>query len=88
MELERMVEIERNIMEIFEARRSELKMSIEALGKGVYPNEASPYMKVQSLRKPQKNGKPRRLPVGDFMAFCEVLQLDHVRVLIDAAERK
>ncbi len=88
MEFERMIEIERNIIEIFEKRRAELKMSIEAVGKAVYPNDPSPYMKMQTLRKPQKNGKPRRLPVGDFMALCQALQLDHVRVLIDAAERK
>lgn len=88
MEFERMVQIERNIVEIFDARRTELKMSIEALGKKVYPNDPSPYMRIQGFRKPQANGKPRRLPVGDFMAMCQALNLDHVRVLIDAAERK
>ncbi|MBQ7607216.1 MAG: hypothetical protein IJU76_04530 [Desulfovibrionaceae bacterium] len=88
MELERMIEIERNIIQIFDECRAEKNLSIEALGKKVYPHEASPYMKIQSLRKPQKNGKPRRLSVGEFMAICEALELDHVRVLIDAAERK
>ena len=88
MEFERMVEIERNIVAIFEEKRTSMGMSIEALGKKLYPNDPSPYMKIQALRKPQKNGKPRRLPVGEFMALCEALQLDHVRVLIDAAERK
>ena len=88
MEFERMVEIERNIVELFEARRKDLNMSIEALGKRVYPNDPSPYMRIQGFRKPQANGKPRRLPVGDFMALCEALNLDHVRVLIEAAERK
>ena len=87
MEFERMVEIERNIVEIFDTRRQELKMSLDAFGKKIYPNAPSPYMRIQSLRKPQANGKPRRLPVGDFMAMCEALGLDHVRVLIDAAER-
>lgn len=88
MEFERMIEIERNIVEIFDARRAELKLSIAALGERIYPNDPSPYMRIQSLRKPQANGKPRRLPVGDFMALCEALELDHVRVLIDAAEKK
>jgi len=88
MEFERMVQIERNIVEIFDARRTELKMSIEALGKKVYPNDPIPYMRFQGFLKPQANGKPRRLPVGDFMAMCQALELDHVRVLIDAAERK
>ena len=88
MELERMVEIERNVVQIFDDRRTELKMSIEALGKKVYPNAPSPYMKIQALRKPQKDGKPRRLTLGEFVAICEALGLDHVRVLIDAVERK
>lgn len=87
MELERMLEIERNIMEIFDRRRAELKLSIQALGEKVYPNDPSPYMRIQGLRKPQSNGKPRRLPVGDFMALCKALEIDHVRVLIEAAEK-
>lgn len=86
MEQARMIEIERNIIEIFDKRRQELGMSLQALGGKVYPNDPSPYMRIQGLRKPQANGKPRRLPVGDFMALCEALQLDHVRVLIEAAE--
>ena len=88
MEYERMIEIERAIVDIFDARRDELGMSIEAFGKKVYPQDPSPRMRIQSLRKPQANGKPRRLPVGDFIAMCEALGMDHVRVLIDAAEKK
>lgn len=87
MEFGRMVEIERNIIDIFDKKRQELKMSIQALGEKVYPNDPSPYMRIQGLRKPQANGKPRRLPVGDFIAICDALELDHVRVLIEAAER-
>ena len=88
MEPERMIQIEQNIVEILEARRLELKMSVEALGKLVYPNDASPYMRIQAFRKPQSNGKKRRLPVGDFVSMCAALGLDHVRVLIEAAEKK
>lgn len=87
MEFARMIEIERNIIDIFDRRRLELKMSIQALGEKVYPSDPSPYMRIQGLRKPQANGKPKRLPVGDFMALCEALELDHVRVLIEAAEQ-
>ena len=87
MEYARMVEIERNIINIFDRRRLELKMSLQTLGEKVYPNDPSPYMRIQGLRKPQANGKPKRLPVGDFMALCEALELDHVRVLIEAAEK-
>jgi hypothetical protein len=88
MEYGRMIEIERNIVDIFDARRTELCMTLDAFGKKVYPADHSPYMRIQSLRKPQANGKPRRLPVGDFLAMCEALELDHVRVLIDAAEKR
>ena len=87
MEIERMIEIERNVMEILEARRKEKKVTLDALGKALYPNDSSPYMRIQSLRKPMANGRTRRLPLGDFMALCEALELDYVRVLFEGAEK-
>lgn len=87
MEPERMIEIERNVIEILEARRKEKKITLEALGKAIYPNDASPYMRIQSLRKPMANGRTKRLALGDFMALCEELEVDFVRVLIEGAEK-
>lgn len=77
--------MERNIEEIAAefllARRKELGISADALGRKVYPDAGNARMKVQSLTQKQGNGKVRAMRLSDFIAICEGLELDPVRAL-------
>ncbi|MBQ7456166.1 MAG: hypothetical protein IJS54_00940 [Desulfovibrio sp.] len=77
------VALERKVVEVFEARRLEKKMTIDDLARRLYPNLpiANARMNVNRLRKPQVNGKPKRLLFGDFVDICLALDLIPERVI-------
>ena len=77
------VALERKVVEVFEARRLEKKMTIDDLARRLYPNLpiANARMHVNRLRKPQVNGKPKRLLFGDFVDICLALDLIPERVI-------
>ncbi len=77
------VALERKVVEVFEVRRLEKKMTIDDLARRLYPNLpiANARMNVNRLRKPQVNGKPKRLLFGDFVDMCLALDLIPERVI-------
>ena len=77
------VELERRVVELFEARRLEKKLTIDDLAKKLYPTIplANARMNINRLRKPQVNGKPKRLSYGDFIDMCIALDLVPERVI-------
>ena len=79
------VALERKVVEVFEARRLEKKMTIDDLARRLYPNLpiaiANARMNVNRLRKAQVNGKPKRLLFGDFVDMCLALDLIPERVI-------
>ena len=77
------VAFERRAVEIFEKRRKERKMTIDALAAKLYPElpVQNARMHLNRLRKPQVTGKPKRLLYGDFIDMCMALELPPERVL-------
>ena len=77
------VEMERRAVEIFERRRVEKGLTVDALAKKLYPDIpiANARMAINRLRKPQVTGKPKRLLYGDFIDMCLALELVPERVI-------
>ena len=77
------VEMERRAVEIFERRRLEKGLTVDALAKKLYPDIpiANARMTINRLRKPQVTGKPKRLLYGDFIDMCLALELVPERVI-------
>lgn len=83
MEEQMRVDIERYAVEIFEKRRIDKGLSIDALATTLYPDVpiANARMTLNRLRKPQVTGKPKRLLYGDFIDLCIALDLVPERVI-------
>lgn len=83
MEERMRVELERKAVEVFEEKRLALGLSVEALAARLYPDIpiANARMNLNRLRKPQVNGKPKRLLFGDFIDLCMALDLVPERVI-------
>lgn len=80
------VELERRVVEIFEKRRIDMGMSVDALAVKLYPEVpvANARMTLNRLRKPQVTGKPKRLLFGDFIDMCVTLDLIPERIVTQA----
>lgn len=81
-------ELERRAVELFEARRKELGLTVDAVARRLYPGApiASARMNINRLRLPQATGKPKRLVYGDFIALCLALDLEPERVLAETVK--
>ena len=77
------VQLERKAVEIFERKREEKGMTVDALAAKLYPEMpiANARMTLNRLRKPQVTGKPKRLLFGDFIDMCIALDLIPERVI-------
>ena len=58
-------------------------LSVEALAARLYPDvpAANARMNLNRLRKPQINGKPKRLSFGDFIDLCMALDMVPERIV-------
>lgn len=83
MEEQMRVDLERKAVELFEKKRLALGLSVDALAARLYPDVpiANARMNLNRLRKPQVNGKPKRLLFGDFIDLCLALDLVPERVI-------
>ena len=83
MEEQMRVDLERKAVELFEQKRLALGLSVDALAARLYPDMpiANARMNLNRLRKPQVNGKPKRLLFGDFIDLCIALDLVPERVI-------
>ena len=77
------IALERKAVDIFEAKRLEIGMSIDALAAKLYPDVpiANARMTLNRLRKPQVTGKPKRLLYGDFIDMCIALNEPPERIV-------
>lgn len=77
------IAFERRAVEIFEKRREEKKMTVDALAAKLYPELPiqNARMHLNRLRLPQATGKPKRLLYGDFIDMCMALELPPERIL-------
>ena len=77
------VELERKAVDIFEERRVELELSVDALAAKLYPDIpiSNARMTLNRLRKAQVTGKPKRLLYGDFIDLCIALNLSPERIM-------
>lgn len=68
---------------LLEKLRNEKGMTLDEIASKVYGGENLPQsrLKLYRLRKPQKDGKTKKLTLSDFVAICEALEVDPVRVL-------
>ena len=79
-----MAALEAGIRSYLLARKRDLSMSDDALGKMAFAFMANPAGKVQALLVGQGAGekrKPQTLRIGDLMNLCEALGLQWVEVL-------
>ena len=83
MEEQMRVDLERKAVELFEQKRIEKGLSVDALAAQLYPEVpiANARMNLNRLRKPQVNGKPKRLLFGDFVDLCIALDMVPERVI-------
>jgi hypothetical protein len=78
------LKIERDILACLDALKKEKGLTDEAWGKAAFEDEPINYRrKIQNLKKPQANGQPQRLNVGDFVRLCAPLGKDPGRLLIE-----
>lgn len=77
------IDLERRAVELFEKRREEKGMTVDALAAKLYPELPiqNARMHLNRLRLPQATGKPKRLLYGDFIDMCLALDLIPERVL-------
>ena len=80
------IDLERKAVEIFEQRRISKGLSVDALAAKLYPDIPLPNarMNLNRLRKPQVNGKPKRLLFSDFIDLCLALDMTPERVMAQA----
>jgi hypothetical protein len=78
------LKIERDILTYLDAMKKEKGLTDEAWGKEAFADEQLNHRrKIQNLKKPQSNGQPQRLNVGDFVRLCAPLGKDPGRLLIE-----
>lgn len=77
------VDLERRAVALFEKRREEKGMTVDALAAKLYPELPiqNARMHLNRLRLPQVTGKPKRLLYGDFIDMCLALDMIPERVL-------
>ena len=77
------VDLERRAVALFEKRREEKGMTVNALAAKLYPELPiqNARMHLNRLRLPQVTGKPKRLLYGDFIDMCLALDMIPERVL-------
>lgn len=81
---EQRIVCERMMYQAIERRRRELGLTIDELSRRVYPHasRASASMNYIRMHKPQySTGKPKRLLIGEFIAYCQALELCPERVV-------
>lgn len=83
MEEKMRVALERKAVELFEKKRLDKGLSVEALAARLYPDvpAVNARMNLNRLRKPQINGKPKRLSFGDFIDLCIALDMVPERIV-------
>ena len=77
------VDLERRAVALFEKRREEKGMTVNALAAKLHPELPiqNARMHLNRLRLPQVTGKPKRLLYGDFIDMCLALDMIPERVL-------
>ena len=79
------LKVERDILDQLEKIKREKGLTDEEWGRQAFEGEEINFRrKIQNLKKPQANGQPQRLNVGDLVRLCVPLGKDPVRVLSDA----
>lgn len=81
IEEEKAVQVERDILEYLGALKKERGLTDECWGELAFAGSVNGRRKIQNLRKPQANGRPQRLSVGDFVRLCHPLGVDPTRIL-------
>lgn len=84
---EQRIAIERMMFHAIDARRKELGLTVDELSRRVYPSlsRANASMHYVRLHKPQfTTGKPKRFLLGEFIAYCQALDLCPERVVARA----
>ncbi len=74
---------QRLIHYLLETVRTEKGLSLDEVASKVYGSESLPQsrLKLYRLRKPAENGKTKKLTLEDYVAICNALGVDPVRVL-------
>ena len=77
------VDLDRRAVALFEKRREEKGMTVNALAAKLHPELPiqNARMHLNRLRLPQVTGKPKRLLYGDFIDMCLALDMIPERVL-------
>lgn len=78
---EKAVQVERDILVHLEAVKREKGLTDETWGELAFAGTVNGRRKIQNLKKPQANGRPQRLSVGDFIRLCAPLGVDPTRIL-------
>lgn len=81
IEEEKAVQVERDILDHLEAVKKEKGLTDESWGELAFAGTVNGRRKIQNLKKPQANGRPQRLSVGDFVRLCYPLGVDPTRIL-------
>ena len=70
-------------------KRCAAGMSLDDVAIAAYPEDylTRARMKLYRLRKPKKDGSPKRLYIDDFVHICKALDLDPVRQLTLCLEK-
>lgn len=91
---EEMAELEDAVRSALVARKKELSMSDDSVGKMAFPFMANPLGKVQALLVGQGSGekrKPQQMKLGDLLNLCESLGLpwrDVIKSAVEAVKKK
>ena len=84
MEESKALELEHAVADyLFNERRTALGVSLDGLAKKAYPDMdvASTRMKVHRFIKKREGDVPKRLTLGDFFRYCELLNVAPDRVI-------
>lgn len=84
MRLERQMQMEQHVMRVIDDKRKELGMSIEELGRLVYPKltPGAARMRIQNMRKPMATTKKlKRLTYTDFVLLSSAVRMSPSEVI-------
>ena len=84
MEESKSMDLEYAVAEyLFDERRKELGISLDGLAKKAFPalDVSSTRMKVHRFLKKKGSENPKRLTLGDFFRYCELLGVAPDRVI-------
>lgn len=91
MEEEKSMELEYAVAEyLFDERRKELGVSLDGLAKKAFPDldVSTTRMKVHRFLKKKPEDTPKRLTLGDFFRYCELLGVAPDRAITLILARK